>query len=217
MLMAHYVSAQSPALLNTDWQITKIVREFGPESYPPPMPYPQKTTFSTTNPQLYSSFFNVVSANLNYVGADRFTVSNKTCTLADYWGDNGQVNEFFGKLCNFFSNSSTFFYYIQSTGAEKTLMIHNSIFEEIHFKSVNLSAVNSITNNSFGPNPVKNTLTVDSSGEIKTFQLFDSTGKLVLEEKSVRSKTLKIQMQNLRAGLYFLKINDDPPFKISKE
>jgi len=92
LFIANFFSAQNSDLLHTNWKITKMVSEVQPDQFPPSMPYQQVTNFSATDPQLNLSYFNTVSANLSFSGQDVFTVNTKACTLADYWGDNGEVN-----------------------------------------------------------------------------------------------------------------------------
>lgn len=210
--------AQHPDLLNTNWKITKIVNEFSFSPWlPPSMPYQQNTTFSTDSPQLTSSFFNVVSADITYDGQDRFTVSNKTCTLADYMGDNGEVNQFFGLLCSFF-NTGDLFYQIVNNGSEKTLVVYSPIFEEVQFTAQNLAVKDSkLSQYIVAPNPVKNVLTVENTAGINAVSIFDVTGKLVYELKNESAKILKIDMRNYKTGNYFIKLNNEKTFKIIKE
>jgi|GEM_PF-2817340 len=56
VLTANFCAAQHPDLLDTNWEITKIVDEIHPVLLPPPMPYEQVTNFSANSPQLFSSF-----------------------------------------------------------------------------------------------------------------------------------------------------------------
>lgn len=218
LLFATFLSAQNPDLLNTNWKITKIISEVQPNQLPPPMPYEQVTHFSTVAPQLSSSFFNTVSANLNFSGQDHFTVNGKACTLADYWGDHGEVNQFFESLCSFFGNDNNYYYYIQNNGGQKTLVLHNAIFQEIHFISAGLATKESeLSQFSLAPNPVKNFLTVQNSAGITSVQIFDLSGKMVHEQKNENAKSLNINMTNLKAGIYLIQLNNDKTFKIVKE
>ena len=218
LFIANLFSAQNSDLLHTNWKITKMVSEIQPDQFPPPMPYEQVSHFSTTAPQLSLSFFNIVSANLTFSGQNIFTVSNKTCTYADYWDDNGEVNQFFDSLCAFFDNGNTYHYYIGNSGNEKTLVIHNAIFEEIHFTSTNLATTeNKLSQYALAPNPVNRILTVQNSVGINSVQIFDVSGKLVYELKNENAKTLDINLQNFKTGTYFIKLNNDKTFKIIKE
>lgn len=218
LFIANFFSAQNSDLLHTNWKITKMVSEVQPDQFPPSMPYQQVTNFSATDPQLNLSFFNTVSANLSFSGQDVFTVNSKACTLADYWGDNGEVNQFFASLCAFFEMGHSYHYYIGNTGNEKTLVIHNAIFEEIHFISTNLATTeNKLSQYAIAPNPVTTILTVQNSVGINSVQLFDVSGKLVYELKKENAKTLDIDMRNFETGTYFIKLNNDKTFKIIKE
>lgn len=217
LFIFNFLSAQNPDLLLNKWQITKIVREISPTQFPPPMPYQQETVFTSNT--LNSSFFNVVLGNLSYIGNDRFTISNKACTLADYWGDNGEVNYFFGTLCDIFgSPGASFLYHIYNSGSEKTLVVSTPTFDEIHFKAANLKAKDeAFSKISIGPNPVKRLLKINYSEGLNDIKIYDVSGKIVYEKKTASSKTLNIDMQSFGAGIYFIQLNNDKKIKIIKE
>ncbi|WP_379969388.1 T9SS type A sorting domain-containing protein [Epilithonimonas sp. UC225_85] len=215
---ANLFFAQNAGLLNTNWQVTKVVGETFNDQVPPPMPYQQLTQFNSNSSQVNLSFFNTVSANLTYSGENMFKVNDKACTLADYWGDNGEVNQFFGLLCSFFIKDTNYFYTIVNNGNEKTLTISNAIFQEIHFKSINLGTKeNELFKVVLAPNPVKNILTVTYSTDITSAKIFDSSGKLVYDKKDENVKTLNIDMRNFKTGTYFIQLNNKETQKIIKQ
>lgn len=145
-------------------------------------------------------------------------MNDKACTLADYWGDNGEVNQFFGLLCSFFIKDTNYFYTIVNNGNEKTLTISNAIFQEIHFKSINLGTKeNELFKVVLAPNPVKNILTVTYSTDITSAKIFDSSGKLVYDKKDENVKTLNIDMRNFKTGTYFIQLNNKETQKIIKQ
>ncbi|MGC4129087.1 MAG: T9SS type A sorting domain-containing protein [Bergeyella sp.] len=221
LLIASLSFSQHPELLNTNWQITKFENEILPEQLPPPMPYQQVTQFSETPQYFNLSFFNTVAAGVTFQeegSFHKFTVNNKGCTLADYAGDNGEVNQFFGFLCNFFQDGWSYYYYITNNGSEKTLIIDSPIFERIYFKSVNLSTTDQELSQYYvAPNPVKNTLTVKNPSAIHAVQIFDLSGKLMYEAKNENTKSLNIDMSNFKTGNYLIKLNNDKTYKIIKE
>ncbi|PZU90993.1 MAG: hypothetical protein DI529_01930 [Chryseobacterium sp.] len=197
--------AQSSDLINTDWQVTKVIGELSPDQVPPAMPYQQVTRFNSNMPQLNLSFFNTVSANLSYTGENMFTVNNKACTLADYMGDNGEVNQFFGRLCSFFLDNGNYYYTIQNNGTEKTLVISNAIFQEIHFKSANLSVKdNDLKKHTVYPNPATDYIIVNNLKVGSNLELIDSSGKL-LKTISTKSTKEEINVRGLSSGVYYLK------------
>ncbi|SDH25567.1 endonuclease [Winogradskyella thalassocola] len=58
------------------------------------------------------------------------------------------------------------------------------------------------------PNPVKNTLTVDLKSDVSTsIEIFDILGKRVLNETI--SKTSNLNVQNLKSGIYIVKVTQD--------
>ena len=219
VLLSNFVAAQHPDLLNTNWKITKIVSEIRPDLYPPTAPVSNITIFSTSEPQLNSSFYNGVSGNLTYNGQDSFTVNSRACTLADYMDDNGEVNQFFGAMCNFFgSTTGPFYYFIQNNGSEKTMVISTPIFDSIHFSAANLAIENPQESQFiFAPNPVKDFLTIENKTGIQSVTIFDLSGKLMLEQNSLNSKILKINLQNFSVGIYIIKVNNEKTFKIVKK
>lgn len=215
---ANIFFAQNAELLNTDWQVTKIEGETFPDQLPPAMPYQQITEFSSNPSRLSLSFFNNVSADVTHTGQNVFTINSKTCTLADYLGDNGQVNQFFGLLCNFFIKDTNYYYTIENNGREKKLTIGNTIFQSIHFKSVTLGTKDSeLSKAILGPNPVKNILNVSNFADIISVKIFDPSGKVIYDKKTEKSKTLNIDMRNFKSGTYFIQLNSKETYKIIKE
>jgi|SRR6218665_26241 len=216
---ANLFSAQSSELLDNKWQITKVVGELLPnDQIPPPMPYQQITDFSSNPSRLSLSFFNTVGADITYTGDNMFIVNSKACTLADYWGDNGQVNNFFGLLCDFFKKDTNYFYHISNNGNEKTLTIGNAIFQEIHFKSAILSTKeNELNRISVYPNPSSDVVKIENIKPNSSLELTDSSGKLVKTIFNIKSDKTEINIKNLSSGIYYLKVDGRPIQKIIKK
>lgn len=214
---ANLFSAQSSELLNTNWQVTKFIGEFFPtDQTPPPMPYQQITTFNSNPSKLNLSFFNTVSGDLNFTSSNQFTLSNKVCTMADYTGDNGEVNQFFNNLCSFFSNEN-YYYFIENNGSEKTLKIGNAIFQEIQFKSATLGTKdNELNRISVYPNPATDIIIIENLKTNFSLELIDNSGKLVKSISNQTSKT-EINIKNLASGIYYLKVDGQSVQKIIKK
>ena len=215
ILIANFFSAQNPDLLNTNWYVSKIVGEqFSSDQYPPAMPFQQVTTFSATSPQISLSFFNTMTADLNYNGQNNFSVSNKTCTNGSY---NTDVDQYFTFLCDFF-NVQIVYYTIQNTGTQKNLVIHNAIFQDIHFTSGSLSTKDiEVSQVHLAPNPVENMMNIQNSMVINSYQIFDQSGKLLEEKKNVNAKNLQIDIQNYQTGIYFIQLNNGKGIKFIKK
>ncbi len=216
---ANLCFAQSSDLLNTKWEITKIVGETFPVQLPPAMPHQQMTQFSNDPPRLNLSFFNSMIADIDYTGDHTFKVNSKACTLADYMGDNGQVNQFFGRLCNFFDNQSnnTYFYFITNNGNEKILTVSNSTFGEIHFKSAQLSVKDEVANKPrVFPNPASESIVIENLKTNSAIELLDSSGKSI-KTISVKYSGEEIDIKNLNPGIYYLKVDGQPLQKIIKK
>ena len=210
--------SQNSELLNTNWQITKVVGEMFPNQFPPTMPFQQITDFSSNPSRLNLSFFNTVSADLNYTGENQFTVNNKVCTLADYMDDNGQVNQFFGLLCSFFQPDSNYYYSITNNGSEKTLTIGNTIFQSIHFKSVNLGTKEiELSKVIIAPNPATDIVIIENLKPNASIELIDFSGKLVKSISNNKTNKTKINIKNLTSGIYYLKVDGQSVHRIIKK
>lgn len=219
LFATNLLSAQSSELVNNKWQITKVVGELLPsDQIPPSMPYQQITEFNSNPATVSISFFNNVGMNVTYSGDNMFTVNSKACTLADYWGDNGQVNNFFGLLCDFFKTDTSYFYHISNTGSEKTLKISNPIFQEILFKSAILGTKeNGMNKISIYPNPTSDVLKIDNLKPKSSLELTDSSGKLVRIISNIKSDKIEINIKNLASGIYYLKVDGQSVQKIIKK
>ncbi|WP_374444126.1 T9SS type A sorting domain-containing protein [Epilithonimonas sp.] len=216
---ANLFSAQNPELLNNKWQITKVVGELLPtDQIPPAMPYQQITEFSANPSKLNLSFFNTVGAEITYTGDNMFIVNSKACTLADYWGDNGQVNSFFGLLCDFFKKDANYFYNISNNGNEKILTVSNATFQEIHFKSAILATKeNDINKISVYPNPSSDIIKIEKLKPNSSLELTDVSGKAVKTMANIKSDKTEINIKNLPLGIYYLNVNGQPVQKIIKK
>ncbi|WP_300669864.1 T9SS type A sorting domain-containing protein [Soonwooa sp.] len=218
LMIGAFSFGQNQDLLNTNWEITKYVKETMPVQFPPAMSGQNNTQVNTNPQQIVLSFFNGVTADVTFSGQNIFTVNSKSCTVGDYQGDNGQVNQFFGLLCSFFKAGDNYNYYIQDNGGEKTLTIGSPTFEVIHFKAAKLSTSDKdLSKRSFGPNPVKNVLNIQNQMNITTVQIFDLSGKLVYELNNQSSKSLNVDMSKLKSGTYLVKLNNDKSFKVIKD
>ena len=58
------------------------------------------------------------------------------------------------------------------------------------------------------PNPAKNELRISANTEISSYELFDLTGKLIVNNMSVNSNSTTIYRNGLNSGLYLVKITD---------
>lgn len=220
IFVASLFSAQSPELLNTKWQVTKVVGELLPsDQIPPPMSYQQITDFSSNPSRLEVSFFNVVSAYVTYTGNDMFTIDSKACTLGEYSGNNAdEVNNFFGLLCNFFQRDKTYHYSISNVGNEKTLTISDATFQEIHFKSSFLGMKDyALSKISVYPNPSSDIVKIENLNPNSSLELIDSAGKLVKSSSNINSDKAEINIKNLPSGIYYLKVDGQSVQKIIKK
>ena len=218
LMIGAFSLAQNQDLLNTNWEITEYKSEFFPQLLSPTMTGQNSAHFDENSQNFVITFFNSVYVDVSFSGQNVFTTNNKSCTLMSYPYDNGQVDQFFNLLCSFFKAGTNYNYYVQNNGTEKTLTIGSPTFEEIHFKAAKLSTnVKDLSRYSFGPNPVKNVLNIQNQTNISTIQIFDLSGKLILELNNQNSKSLNIDMTKYKSGTYLVKINDNKAFKIIKD
>ncbi|KFC20031.1 T9SS type A sorting domain-containing protein [Chryseobacterium sp. FH1] len=218
IFFANLFFAQNAELINTSWQVTKVVGEMFSDQLPPSMPYQQVTEFRANPSKLNLSFFNTVSADLTYTGENQFTVNNKACTLANYMDDNGEVNQFFGLLCSFFQPDSNYYYTITNNGSEKTLTIDNTIFQSIHFKSVTLGTKeNELSKIMIAPNPSTDIITIENLRPNAFLQLIDNSGKIVKSISNNTASNTEINIKNLPSGVYYLKVDGKSVQKIIKK
>lgn len=218
-LSSFFSFAQNPDLLNTNWQIIKIIWN-GTEYTPPTMPFSQSTYFypNSQNPNIFSNFSNNISGSFNFNSDNvTFTKNSCGCTLADYWGDSGQVNQFSGMNCNFFvmPNSGNFSYNISTIGNTKTLEITNPLGNKIFYDYKNLSTKdNNIKLIKIYPNPVSDFITIENLKTNSLVKIIDTSGKVVLNKKLSGNS---IDVKSLSKGTYFLKIDGLKPLKFIKK
>ena len=67
---------------------------------------------------------------------------------------------------------------------------------------------------SFYPNPVINTLTINTIDKVNTVEIYDTTGRLVSKQKNLKTKTL--DLSNLKTGVYLLKVEIGNKFHTEK-
>lgn len=170
-------------------------------------------------------------SNYNYLHFDYFADSNSTQIRFIVIGNNGGVNEYPYELTtagsngtlvqgswqsvnvplSFFQgagfNKSTFFQY--KLGTTSDLVSDIVYFDNIYFSVnpgtiLNNSTFNSNTFSAY-PNPSQNEWNISSKQDINSIQLFDVTGKKVLEINP-NSMNAKIDASVLSNGLYFANI-----------
>ena len=59
------------------------------------------------------------------------------------------------------------------------------------------------------PNPAENKLSIQSSLSIKKYQIFDITGKFIVEKSNLDSTNFEIDITELPLGTYFISLNAD--------
>lgn len=74
--------------------------------------------------------------------------------------------------------------------------------------TTSISSFNSSKSNIF-PNPVKEYLTVNSELEIKTYKIYDLSGKEIMTSSNEAFKSKNIDTQNLSKGTYFIILYGD--------
>lgn len=59
------------------------------------------------------------------------------------------------------------------------------------------------------PNPVKDVLTVENCMDVRSIQVYDVTGRVVLTMENNGANTMTIPMNNFHKGVYFVKLNSE--------
>lgn len=218
-LLSVFSFAQNPDLLNKNWKITKIIWN-GIEYYPPNETFSGSSYFkdNSSNPNILSSYFNAMSGSFTF-NNDNLTFSKNSCgcTLVDYWGDNGEVNQFSGMNCDFFmnANSGGFSYTINSEMNSKVLVITNSLGNKIYYTNYNLSCE---TANDFSikiyPNPTSDFIYIENIKPNSSVKVIDFFGKVIIHKKLSENY---IDIKSLSKGTYFLEIEGRKPLKFIKK
>lgn len=86
-----------------------------------------------------------------------------------------------------------------------TAVIESSERMAIHTQTLSTTEV-VFTDVNLYPNPVKNTLHISKTNEIKSLEIYSIQGQVVLTQKS---QFETIDMSNLQSGLYFVKLTDN--------
>ena len=223
LIIALLLKAQSADLLNTNWQITKIV--YGGQTYfPPAMPYSQSTNFfpNSTSPNITAGFFNTMMGDFVFDTANpTFTKSSAACTLAVYDGDQGQVNQFSQLNCNFFTmpTSGNFTYVVTANATQKNMIITNPAGNEIHYFSAILSVIDFEKSKDIVlfPNPASESVTLKNLQEHSQIVIYDTVGKVVLRKLSNIEKKIDINISSLAPGNYVIAVNNTENFKFIKK
>ena len=69
-----------------------------------------------------------------------------------------------------------------------------------------LSNQNSEPEISIFPNPANGTITINSNEIIKSYELINNLGQIIINEDNINSKTTNISSDKLLSGIYFIKI-----------
>lgn len=76
---------------------------------------------------------------------------------------------------------------------------------KLESETLGYDQIENVENLGVYPNPVSETLHISNSSNIKSIEIYDATGKCVINQKAID----KIDVSNLQSGVYFLKIIDN--------
>jgi len=88
--------------------------------------------------------------------------------------------------------------------------VSETIYEALSISNPNLDKTISVY-----PNPSKNNVSIESKNTIKSIELFDVQGRLLLAQV-INLETAELDLTNRNAGIYFIKITTDSGNKIEK-
>lgn len=66
------------------------------------------------------------------------------------------------------------------------------------------------------PNPAKNQLTIQTDVEVNSYEVTDISGKIVLQQKGLKTQKQNIQLTSLNQGVYFIKVHTNKGQQIKK-
>ncbi|MEI6753128.1 MAG: thiol protease/hemagglutinin PrtT [Paludibacter sp.] len=134
---------------------------------------------------------------------------------------NEQKTVTFGNSINLATNTSykIAIYYWNTTINGWTRLTPSSN-ASINFTLIdNISAVNTpkaIEGFDIFPNPAINSIRFNSDVNVRSVQIFDASGKLVLSNQPKTVGIITLQVENLKSGNYIVQLNTDNGFKIGK-
>lgn len=211
-------------LLNKDWRLEKIVKS-GTEMLPPPQVPILKSDLtyisSLDKYSFYPRYYNSGNCLLSFVaGENAFTFDYSQVPFI-YSGENAEaVNNFDKIMLEFYLDYRTqkYYYDYSESGGLYYMTITNPVGEKMFFKSmVSLATTESQVNKMrLYPNPVSDYVQIETQQDIISLQIIDSTGKVVLAQ-SPKKKNLRINLQKLPVGVYYILLNEGKNIRFIKK
>lgn len=93
------------------------------------------------------------------------------------------------------------------TPAKKSLVLNN-IYTGIE---------NAVSISRISPNPTTGIITISAQNTIKTVEIYNIAGSLVMRQAHVGTTTISLDLSDLAGGMYFVKVNDGKAVKVIKK
>lgn len=210
--------AQDPELFEHTWYLQKVV--IGTDDYFPPsnaeVEFVGLTFYDNSSNEFDTNVCNGFFGELDYVSTQSFIIQDSAMTLLECDMQDNSIFE--GIYFGFFLDSNNhlndpFPFVITTNGSENTLIITNVRGDEaIYGNQILSTGFYEQTLFSIYPNPVKNTLNIQSQNNYlsdASVQVFDISGKLVeFKVIDLVESNNGLNVSHLKSGLYFLTIKN---------
>lgn len=222
LLFSQLINPQQ--LLNKDWRLEKIVKS-GVEMLPPP-----PITVQTSNLTYISSldqysfnprYYNSGNCLLTFVaGENAFTFSYSQVPFV-YSGNNADaVNNYDEMMLDFYLDYSMqkYFYDYGEAAGIYFLIITNPAGDKMYFKSLQFLSTTESTAEQLKlyPNPATDFLTINAQQKIMSVQITDVSGKVILTDYPMK-KQVRLNVQELLVGIYYISINNEKTYRFIKK
>ncbi len=97
-----------------------------------------------------------------------------------------------------------------SAGSPGSIFVDN--FKMLGVPTLGVNEVNNPAQAAIYPNPITNTSTISLSDNIALpckMEMYDLSGRLVMQQQNITSKSIPLNKGDLNTGLYFIKIQDN--------
>lgn len=162
--------------------------------------------YSQFNPQSINNFAhfvdtNVVNDTTNWVRISGSFIADSAYTflsIGNFYDDMNTTVEFIGTA------PSSAYYYLDDVRLSSDSTFVNNLANNYSFKSIKIF-----------PNPARDWIVVEGRN-IKSIEIFDICGRIVVPKMTVSSFSTKVDVSILGHGVYILKLNTSSNFKTEK-
>lgn len=217
----------SVLLSNVQWKVVKI--QWNNVDYYPPPPLNTPTANFLNGNSLTTNFFDSGNAVITFAPNNQnyFNVpQGMGTTLADYGGENQQAVQHFDEMNTGFYNawygsfqqSGNFYFEYQEVMSGRNLVVTNPAGNKIFYSNLLLGTTEiSKSKISVYPNPATDVLFLENLKPNSSLEVIDNSGKNVKSISNSKTTKTEINVKNLPAGIYYLKVDGQSVQKIIKK